>query len=359
MAMNTFGFRVKKQSSNYRIGEITTAHGLVTTPLFMPDGTIGMVKGLTPKEVRITGVQVQLSNAYHLHIRPGEDLVKQLGGLAKFNNWNGPTLTDSGGFQVFSLGKIRKITDEGVTFREPRSGNRVLITPEKSMQIQFALGADMIVAFDDVLNLASEPERARDALERTHRWLVRCVAEYQKLAAEVENPPGLFGVVQGGLDKELRKQSLEFIQSQPVHGISIGGLSVGESRQEMFDMLDYLQPMYDPSRPIYLMGVGHPIELRYGVAHGVDMFDCVLPTRNGRHGQAWITGDITINLKAQRLREDTGPLDLGCDCSTCTSDWTRALIRHMFTVGEPLAGRLVSIHNLRYLNRVINESSGR
>ncbi|MFI5240757.1 MAG: tRNA guanosine(34) transglycosylase Tgt [Candidatus Saccharimonadia bacterium] len=354
--MNNFRFQVTKTNSNYRTGMLETSHGNVSTPTFMPDGTLGMVKGLTPDEVKSTGTQIQLSNTYHLHIRPGEEIVSKMGGLASFNRWDGPTLTDSGGFQVYSLGKIRKISEEGVHFQEPRSGDTIFISPEISMQIQFKLGADIIVAFDDVINLETEPERALEAFERTNRWLDRCLAEYKILARDYENPPAIFGVIQGGLDRKLRKQSLDHIQSKDVDGIAIGGLSVGESRQEMFDMLAYLEDLYDPARPHYLMGVGYPIEIRYGIKHKIDMFDCVLPTRNGRHGQAWITGDIAVNLTAERFKEDPSPIDDGCDCLSCESGWSRALIRHMFVVGEPLAGKLVSIHNLRYLHRVIEES---
>ena len=336
--------------------QIKTAHGPVITPLFMPVGTIGAVKGVTPEETRLTGAQIMLSNTYHMHVRIGEELVKKQGGLQKFTGWNGPMLTDSGGFQVFSLAKIRKITEEGVTFAEPRTGSKIVLTPEKSMQIQFDLGADIIMAFDDVVSLdGSEAGREREAMERSMRWLERCVAEHKRLSKGMDKPPLLFGIVQGGLDKELRKESLEFVQSQPVDGIAIGGLSVGEPREEMFEMLEYLEPLYDESRPRYLMGVGHPIDVRFALGHGIDMMDCVLPTRNARHGTAWIAGDKQVNLRAEVYKEDSGPLDKTCDCSTCTGPYSRALIRHMLHVGEMLAGRLISIHNLRYVQRICEE----
>jgi queuine tRNA-ribosyltransferase len=354
--MTTFSFQETQRHTNgARSGELHTAHGSVQTPFFMPVGTLGTVKGLTNAEVRSTGAEVLLSNTYHLHLKPGEQTVAALGGLAAFNGWNGPMLTDSGGFQVFSLAKIRTISEDGVKFREPKSGATIVLTPEKSMQIQFALGADIIMAFDDVVDLKTERDRAGEALARTHRWLERCVAEHRRLSAGMEQPPALFGIVQGGLDHKLRQQSLEFVQSQPVDGIAIGGLSVGETRAEMFEQLELLAPHYEAARPHYLMGVGHPTEIRFAATRGIDMWDCVLPTRNARHGQAWITGDQTLSLSAERYKADASPLDPGCDCTTCTSGYTRAFIRHMYTVHESLAGRLVSIHNLRYLRRVIDE----
>jgi queuine tRNA-ribosyltransferase len=339
-----------------RVFSFETNHGQVTTPLFMPVGTIGAVKGVSPEETRATGAQIMLSNTYHMHVRLGEEIVKKQGGLQKFTGWNGPMLTDSGGFQVFSLAKLRKITEEGVTFAEPRTGSKIVLKPEKSMQIQFDLGADIIMAFDDVVSLdGSEEGREREAMERSMRWLERCVAEHKRLSEGMEKPPLLFGIVQGGLDKELRKESLEFVQSQPVAGIAIGGLSVGEPREEMFEMLEYLEPFYDDSRPRYLMGVGHPIDMRFAIEHGIDMFDCVLPTRNARHGTAWIAGDKQVNLRSEVYKEDSGPLDVDCDCSTCTGPYSRSLIRHMLHVGEMLAGRLISIHNLRYVQRICEE----
>jgi queuine tRNA-ribosyltransferase len=214
------------------------------------------------------------------------------------------------------------------------------------------------MAFDDVVDLKSDRQRTKDAVDRTHRWLQRCVAEHARLSKDMEKPPALFGIIQGGLDKDLRKQSLEFVQSQPVAGVAIGGLSVGETREEMFEMLEFLAPMYDARRPRYLMGVGHPTDLRFSFEQGIDMWDCVLPTRNARHGQAWITGDKTINLRGEAYKEDLKPIDPGCDCLACTGPYSRAFIRHMFTVGENLAGRLVSIHNLRYVRRVLDELIG-
>ncbi len=357
--MNKFDFEIVSTAGYTRRGVMRTRSGVVTTPAFMPVGTKGAVKGLLPGEVAATGAQIMLGNTYHLHIRPGEDVIKKQGGLHQFTGWEGPMLTDSGGFQVFSLARNRRITEEGVEFRDPGSGSLMMLTPESAIKIQFDLGADIIMAFDDVVSLdGSENGREREAMDRTHRWLVRCVAEHKSLSRGQTSPPALFGIAQGGLSKELRKTSLDFVQSQPVAGVAIGGLSVGEPRMEMHAMLEYLGPRYDPTRPHYLMGVGHPIDLRCGVRQGIDMFDCVLPTRNGRHGQAWISGDKTINLKAERYKNDKSVLDPTCDCSTCQSGHSRAFIRHLFNVGEVLAGRLASIHNLRYVNRVLFDESG-
>lgn len=308
--------------------------------------------------VASTGVGVVLANTYHLHLQPGEQTVSVLGGLHTFTNQKLPMLTDSGGFQVFSLSKIRKITEDGVMFKDPKTGDMIFLSPEKSIQIQIELGADMIVAFDDVVSL-EEAERGRttEAFERTHRWLERSLAEFQRLTKDMkpDERPLLFGVVQGGLDKELRRQSLEIVQSLPVDGIAIGGLSVGESRDEMHSMLEFLAPMYDHSRPIFLLGVGAPVDLRFAIEHGIDMLDCVLPTRNARHGTAWVTGDKKMHLTNEKYAQDHKVMDPICDCYSCTEGYSRGFLRHQFKVGEPLAGTLVSIHNIRYLQRICEE----
>ena len=323
----------------------------------MPVATRGAVKGLQPEQVASTGTQVLLANTYHLHIQPGEQVIKKLGGIHRFSHWNGPILTDSGGFQVFSLAKIRKITEEGVYFKNLASGKEVLVTPEKSIQIQFDLDSDIVMAFDDLTGLSlTERKRAKEAVERTHRWLLRCIAEYKKLTKDLQGGslqrPLLFGIVQGGLDKNLRRQSLEFVQSQSVSGIAIGGLAVGETRKDMYEMLEFLAPMYDPRRVRYLMGIGEPKDMRFSIEHGIDMFDCVLPTRGGRHGSVWITGDKKLNLSNAAFAEDSGLIDKKCDCHTCKTGYSRAFLRHLYKVGDPLAGSLASIHNLRYLNRI-------
>jgi len=338
-----------------RSGLLATRRGSLRTPFFMPCASKGAVKGLQPAQVKATGAQVLLANAYHLHLQPGEKVIKKLGGLHKFSGWQGPILTDSGGFQVFSLADVRKITEEGVTFKDPGSGDLIFISPEKSMQIQFDLGSDIIMAFDDVTGLSLlERDRATEAVERTHRWLERCLVEFKKLTKLMSKNerPLLFGIVQGGLDKELRKMSLEFVQSQDVDGVAIGGLAVGETRTEMYDMLRYLAPLYDRSKVHYLMGVGEPVDMRLAIKSGIDVFDCVLPTRNGRHGQVWTTGDRKLNLNHLRFANDPKPIDPKCDCSTCQSGYSRAFLRHLFKTGDPLAGSLASVHNLRYLAKL-------
>ena len=341
-----------------RSGTLNTRRGLVSSPFFMPVATRGAVKGVAPDAVKATGAQVLLSNTYHLHLQPGEKLVQKMGGLHEFIKWPGPILTDSGGFQVFSLSKIRKITEEGVEFRDPKTGDKIFISPEISMQIQLALGSDIIMAFDDLTGLGQgERQRTEEAVARTHRWLERCIAEYKKQTANMPEAkrPLLFGICQGGLDKKMRLQSLQFVQSQPVDGVAVGGLSVGETREEMHDMLKYLAAFYDPNKIRYLMGVGDPIDLRYAFENGIDMADCVMPTRNARHGSAWISGDKKINLKNAAFTDDSLPIDPNCDCQTCQSSYSRAFLRHLYKTDNPLAGTLTSIHNLRYLARISEE----
>ena len=351
-------YKVVKEQGGVRVGALNTRNGVVQTPVFMPVGTRGAVKGLHPVQVKQTGAQIILGNTYHLHLQPGEKIIKKLGGLHDFTRWNGPILTDSGGFQVFSLAHMRKITEEGVTFKDPRTGDKITLTPEKSMQIQFDLGSDIIMAFDDVVSLdESGRARTREALDRTHRWLERCIAEFNKLTKDIEpiKRPLLFGIAQGGLDKKLRTLSLDFVQSQAVDGVAIGGLSVGETRTEMHDMLEYLAPLYDPTKAHYLMGVGDPIDFRFAIEHGIDMMDCVLATRNARHGTVWVSGDKKMNLKNQQYEDDKNPIEPGCDCATCQDGFSRGFLRHQFKVNEQLAGSLASIHNIRYLNRIAEE----
>lgn len=349
-------FSYKQGQNHIRAGELTTRAGTVRTPTFMPDGTRGAVKGLLPEQVSATGVDVVLANTYHLHMQPGEEVVAKLGGIHGFSGRKGPMLTDSGGFQVFSLAHIRKITEDGVTFKDPKSGDTIFLSPEKSMQIQLRLGADMMVAFDDVTALDDKGRsRTKEAFDRTHRWLERSLAEFQRLTKDMKpaERPLLFGVVQGGLDKDLRKQSLEIVQGLPVDGIAIGGLSVGESREEMHGMLAYLAELYDNSpRPRFLLGVGDPVDLRFAIEHGIDMLDCVLPTRNARHATAWVSGDKKIHLTNAKYIEDPETIDPGCDCATCQAGYSRGFLRHQFKVGESLAGSLVSVHNIRYLQRI-------
>lgn len=352
-------FKVTSATRGYvRNAEFQTRAGKVLTPTFMPDGTRGAVKSLTPDQVLSTGVQVVLANTYHLHLQPGEDTIQKLGGLHQFTQQTLPLLTDSGGFQVFSLAHVRKITEDGVTFQDPANGDTVFLSPEKSIQIQIKLGADMINAFDDVVSLDSKGrDRTLEAFERTHRWLDRSIAEFKRLTKDMkpDERPLLFGIAQGGLDKKLRKKSLEYVQNTDVDGIAIGGLSVGETRQEMHGMLDFLAPLYDPARPHFLLGVGDPIDLRHAIERGIDMLDCVLPTRNARHGMAWISGDKKIQLTNAKYIDDDSVIDPKCDCYACEKGFSRGFLRHQFKSSEPLAGTLVSIHNIRYLQRICEE----
>ena len=350
-------FSVISTTNGARTGVLTFNDGTqVKTPTFMPVGTRGAVKSLSPELVKSTGAGILLANTYHLHLSPGEGVVNNGGGTSEWMRWHGPMLTDSGGFQVFSLGKIRKITEEGVKFRNPVNGDVIFISPENSIQIQHDLGADIIMAFDDVVDLHNERHRQPYAMKRTHEWLERCVGEHERLL-KLNFPngggPKLFGIVQGGLDKNLRLESLEFIQSQPVDGIAIGGLSVGETREEMHEMLEFLSDKFDDSpRPHYLMGVGHPIDMRKAIECGIDMFDCVLPTRNARHGSVWITGDKQISLKVEKFKLSNEPIEIGCNCYACSNNFSKSWFRAQFKANEPLAGALASVHNLRYLQRL-------
>jgi len=347
--------QIEKGHGGARSGILNTRRGAVKTPFFMPVATRGAVKGVDPQTVKGTGAQVLLSNTYHLHLQPGEILIKSFGGLHEFNKWSGPILTDSGGFQVFSLAKIRKITEEGVEFRDPKTGDKIFISPEISMQIQVALGSDIIMAFDDLTGMdETDRHRTAEAVARTHRWLIRCITEFQKLTKSVDEAdrPLLFGIAQGGLDKKLRTQSLEFVQSTEVDGVAIGGLSVGETRTEMHDMLSFLSTLYDPARARYLMGVGDPIDLKFAIENGIDMADCVLPTRNARHGTVWIANNKKLNLTNAVFTDDKGPIDPLCDCQTCRAGYGRAFLRHLYKTDNPLAGSLASVHNLRFLQRL-------
>ena len=351
----TFFEETTKHSSGARAGSLRFGEIEVKTPTFMPVGTKASVKGLTMDQVRSTGAGIVLGNTYHLHLTPGEDIVEKQGGLKEFSRWQGPMLTDSGGFQVFSLANINKITDEGVWFTNPANGDEIFLSPEKSIQIQHKLGADIIMAFDDVVSLSEQGrERTKEAFDRTHDWLERSIAEHKRLKTESGSDfPKLFGIAQGGLDKDLRLESLKFVQSQDVDGVAIGGLSVGESREEMHDMLEFLAPHYDDSRPRYLMGVGHPIDMRFAIEHGIDMFDCVLPTRNGRHGTAWLEGDEQVSIKAARFKDSTEVIP--GDSVVSEGGYTLGYLNHLIKSNELLGGTLLSIHNLRYLQAICEE----
>lgn len=346
-----------------RAGTLRLPHGTISTPAFMPVGTNGAVRGLSPDEVRGAGAQIILGNTYHLHLRPGEDVVRTLGGLARFGRWDGPTLTDSGGFQVFSLAELREITEEGVTFRSPIDGSLRTITPEKSMEIQWALGADIAMAFDHVVPGQASFELANEGMERTLRWLDRCKARHAELAegrmvggsddpaARTPSVQTLWPIIQGGTHEELRLRSLDGILARdPWTGIAIGGLSVGEPKPVMHRVLDLLGPRLPSDRPRYLMGVGFPEDLLEAIARGVDLFDCVAATRNGRHGSAW-TAAGKVNIRRADLRLSGAPLDADCDCVTCRT-YPRAYLRHLFVAEEMLGLRLLSLHNVRFLVRL-------
>jgi queuine tRNA-ribosyltransferase len=328
-----------------RAGSLTTPHGTIATPVFMPVGTQATVKTLSSHEVADLGATIILGNTYHLFLRPGSDVVADLGGLHGFMNWQRAILTDSGGFQVFSLGATNVIDEDGVTFRSHLDGTLHRFTPERSIAIQEQLGADIIMAFDECAPYPTTPEYARAAMERTHRWLERCVA------AKTRSDQALFGIVQGSVYPELRRQSAAFVASQPVTGFGIGGLSVGETKPEMYSTLAATTAGLPEDRPRYLMGVGSPEDLLEGVARGVDMFDCVLPTRLGRHGAAW-TPAGRINLLNARWARDDRPIQEGCDCYACTHH-SRAYIRHLLRAEEMLGARLATIHNVRFLVRLM------
>lgn len=347
-----FEYKVERVLGSARAGSLTLPHGVVQTPAFMPVGTHGAVRGLHPREVKDTGAQIILGNTYHLHLRPGEELVREMGGLHRFTTWDRPMLTDSGGFQVFSLEGLRKIEEEGVSFVSHIDGSTRTITPESSMEIQWALGADVAMVFDHVVPGQAAWALAEEGMERTLRWLDRCRARHEQLAAAPAAPrQTLWPIIQGGTHRDLRQRSLEGTLARgPWTGIAIGGLSVGEPKPVMHRVLEELGPALPTEVPRYLMGVGFPDDLLEGIARGVDLFDCVAPTRNGRHGSAW-TRRGKINIRAAIHRAADIPLDAECDCETCQR-FSRAYLRHLFMAHEMLALRLISIHNIRFLIRL-------
>ena len=345
-----FDFKVKQKSSNTfaRIGELKTPHGVIETPVFMPVGTRATVKAVEPRELENDiHAQIILANTYHCYLRPGEDLVAKAGGLHKFMNWNHPILTDSGGFQVFSLADLNKITEDGVEFKSHLDGSKHFFSPEKSIDIQNKLGADIIMAFDECSDYGVSYEYARKALERTNHWLDRCI-DYHKNPKQM-----LFPIVQGNFFDDVRLESLEKVKSVADVGFSIGGLSVGEPKKRMYEIMDLMAPHYPEDKARYLMGVGSPDCLIEGVIRGIDMFDCVLPTRIARNGTAFTsTGKIVI--KNGEYKESFIPLDNECDCYAC-KNFTRAYIRHLFNVDEILGAQLLSIHNLRFLTNLMEQ----
>ncbi|HJP57166.1 MAG TPA: tRNA guanosine(34) transglycosylase Tgt [Gemmatimonadales bacterium] len=353
-----FEYTLEATAGAARAGTLTLPHGLVQTPAFMPVGTHAVVRGLHPDDVRRAGAQIILANTYHLHLRPGEMEVRALGGLNRFTTWDRPMLTDSGGFQVFSLEGLRTISEHGVAFQSHIDGTYRTITPEISMEIQWALGADVAMQFDHVVPGQAPHELAEEGMERSLRWLERCLARHHELAVDAPDTQALWPIVQGGTHADLRRRSIEGILARGRwKGTAIGGLSVGEPKPVMHRVLEELEPVLPRDAPRYLMGVGFPADLLEGIARGVDLFDCVAATRNGRHGTAWVT-DGRVNVKGAALRSDSGPLDPECDCETCTT-FSRAYLRHLFVAEDMLGLRLVSIHNIRFLIRLAEEARRR
>lgn len=350
-------FNLIKNEGKARRGEFTTPHGTVQTPVFMNVATVGAIKGaLAADDLKENGCQVALSNTYHLHLRPGESTVKNMGGLHKFMNWQGPILTDSGGFQVFSLSTLRKIEEEGVTFASHIDGHRIFMSPETSMQIQSALGSDIAMAFDECVENPAPYEYVKASCERTTRWLSRCKDELAKLnAREDATNPGqvLFGINQGGTYDDLRIKHMQEIAKLDLPGYAIGGLAVGESHEEMYRIIDSVEPHMPKDKPRYLMGVGTPTNIIEGVARGIDFFDCVLPARNARHGHLY-TENGCINLNNEKYKEDPLPIDPECDCYVCRN-YSRAYLRHLFRAKEMLAMRFAVIHNLHFYNKLMEK----
>lgn len=341
-------FELLKESKDTkaRLGKLHTPHGVIETPIFMPVGTRATVKSMTPEEVKDLGAQIILSNTYHLYLKPGHELIKEAGGLHKFMNWNGPILTDSGGFQVFSLGDLRKIKEDGVEFRSHIDGSLHFLSPEKAIEIQNALGSDIMMAFDECAPYPATYDYVKKSMERTTRWAQRC-KDYHK----DWDKQGLFGIVQGGMYKDLRAESARDLVAMDFPGYAIGGLSVGEPRELMCDILDYTTPLLPKDKPRYLMGVGTPDYLFEAVIRGIDMADCVLPTRIARNGTV-LTSHGKIVVRNAKYSRDFTPLDDECDCYAC-KNYSRAYIRHLFNVDEILGARLATIHNLNFLIKLM------
>lgn len=330
------------RQSGARLGRIHTPHGSIDTPVFMPVGTLATVKTISPEELKELGAQIILSNTYHLFLRPGHDIIKDAGGLHTFMNWDRPILTDSGGFQVFSLSERRKITEEGVEFRSHLNGDRLFISPEKAMEIQNALGSDIMMAFDECPPFPAEHDYVKQSIERTSRWAERCLHSHTNVAKQA-----LFGIVQGGKYADLRQQSARDLVSLDFPGYAIGGLSVGEPKPIMYDVLEQTVPLLPSHKPRYLMGVGSPDALLEGAIRGIDMFDCVLPTRIARNGTT-MTSQGRLVVRNARFTRDFGPLDPECGCYTC-KNYSRAYLRHLLKCDETFGIRLTSYHNLYFL----------
>ncbi|MDE3273509.1 tRNA guanosine(34) transglycosylase Tgt [Pseudoalteromonas sp. SSM20] len=338
-------FELDNTDGKARRGRLIFERGVVETPAFMPVGTYGTVKGMTPEELKGTGAEICLGNTFHLMLRPGTEIIKQHGDLHDFMGWDKPILTDSGGFQVFSLGEMRKISEEGVMFRSPVNGEKIMLSPEKAMQVQRDLGSDIVMIFDECTPYPATEKEARDSMELSLRWAKRSKEGHG------DNPSALFGIIQGGMYPELREISQKGLEEIGFDGYALGGLSVGEPKEEMIKILDHCAYKMPEDKPRYLMGVGKPEDLVEAVRRGIDMFDCVMPTRNARNGHLFITGGV-IKIRNAVHKTDTGPLDPECDCHTC-QNFSRAYLHHLDKCNEILGARLNTIHNLRYYQRVM------
>lgn len=342
-------FKLLHTDGQARRARLTLHHGTLDTPAFMPVGTYGSVKGLTPRDIKSTGAQIILGNTFHLWLRPQMNVIKHFGGLHAFIGWDKPILTDSGGFQVFSLGAMRKISEDGVYFRAPTDGKKVFLSPEVSMQIQHDLNSDIVMQFDECTPYPATREQADASLELSLRWGQRCLDEHTRLG----NKNALFGIIQGSMYEDLRHKSLEALMGMGFDGLAIGGLSVGEPKDEMMTVLDYLPKAMPTDKPRYLMGVGKPADIVEAVARGVDMFDCVMPTRNGRNGH-YFTHKGVVKIKNSRYQLDDTPLDNQCTCYTCTH-FSRAYLHHLFKCQEMLAASLGTLHNVHYYQTLIHD----
>jgi queuine tRNA-ribosyltransferase len=344
-----FQFDLIKQdiSTSARLGKMTTPHGIVHTPAFMPVGTQGTVKSMLPEEIKNCGAEIILGNTYHLYLRPGHETIKKLGGLHRFMNWPDPILTDSGGFQVYSLGALRKITPDGVMFRSHIDGSKHFLSPQKAIEIQEALGADIIMCLDECTPYPATFSQTEKSLNLTAKWADLC------RQAKTSVDQALFGIIQGGTYMDLRKQALEQIVPLGFDGYALGGVSVGEPKEIMYEITDSITALLPVNKPRYLMGVGTPEDIVFGVSRGIDMFDCVIPTRCARHGLLF-TNSEKIVIKNSRWREDSNPLDETCDCYTC-KNYSRAYLRHLYVAGEILAMVLNTIHNVRYYMRLMEK----
>lgn len=346
--MTKFKFTLKNQHKKARTGEVETAHGVIKTPAFMPVGTRGTVKAMLPESVKSIGADIILGNTYHLMLRPGAEKIADLGGLHKFMNWHGPILTDSGGFQVMSLSSIRKIKEEGVEFRSHIDGSKHLLTPERSTEIQYLLGSDITMAFDECTPYPATYEEAKSSLELTTRWAERSREAFKQRPGYAQ-----FGIIQGSVFEDLRAKSAEELSKIDFEGYAIGGLAVGEGQELMFKVLDYAPALISDKKPKYLMGVGKPLDIIGAVARGVDMFDCVIPTRSGRNGQAF-TSMGTVNIRNSKYSTDPDPIDTNCTCYTC-KNYSKAYLHHTVKVGEIIGSMLMTWHNLQYFQDLMTK----